>query len=107
MEKVETREFLSFYWLINNECKGLPWKRKTRLRVTEHLLGLPYCSITSSKQADEYWMMRFLEEAYPQYIIKDVPPPEKLSRQIRVLCEHFSKLMVDELGMPAIEAVQA
>lgn len=94
-----SHEFRAFYRLVNDQCKGLVWRRQTRLRVTEHLLGLPYCSITSSKQAAGYGMTVFLQHAYPEYI-NNVPPPEKLKQQIRAICQHYSNVLVQELGNP-------
>lgn len=103
----DSREFISFFYLIKKQCKGLPWIRQTRLRVTEHLLGMPYCSITSSKQADEKGMFDVLKVAYPKYAIEGELPPETTNKQIRALCEYYSDKMVEELGVPPTEAVQA
>jgi hypothetical protein len=105
----QSRAFVAFHWMIKKQCVGLPWSRQTRLRVTEHLIGLDINSITTSKAIGDDKFTEVLEQLYPDYETEYSEPPLLTQRQIRILCEHYSKVKVDECGLPPtpVQAVRA
>lgn len=107
--KEKSRVFVAFWWMIKKQCMGLPWARQTRLRVTEHLVGLDSYSITTSKSIGDDKLVEVMEQLYPDYETEYSEPPLLTQRQIRILCEHYSKQMVELMGYPPAvkEEVQA